>query len=400
MTATTLFANDAITVVDRRCRLGPVDTPFDEVHTGYTISYVRRGTFGCRTRGRSFELVAGSMMVGHPDDEFLCTHEHADGDECLSFGLAPDAVDMLGAGHTAWRVGSLPPIAELAMLGELGQAGAEGRSNVGLDEVGMALAARLVETVTGVARKAPRVTARDRRRAVDAALWLDAVAHEPIDLERTAGEAGLSSFHFLRVFRRVLGVTPHQYLVRTRLRRAARLLAEGERSVTDIAYAVGFGDLSNFVRTFGRAAGMSPSEFRQLRRRRVLTGSEAVSATSGGAFRVHDQHSGGPHPSRERIEDNGRAHREHEAHRKDGKDGDGAIGGAHGDDVRHQRHEQQTFADGEVQHPDPEEEALLGGGAVAAHRAVLAQAEEAPERSRPAAADASSRQAPAEATRR
>jgi AraC-like DNA-binding protein len=70
----------------------------------------------------------------------------------------------------------------------------------------------------------------------------------------------------LRLFSGVLGVTPHQYVVRSRLRRAARLLAEEDKGVTDIAYDVGFGDLSNFVRTFHRAAGMSPLKFRQASR--------------------------------------------------------------------------------------------------------------------------------------
>jgi AraC-like DNA-binding protein len=92
---------------------------------------------------------------------------------------------------------------------------------------------------------------------------VDAHSHEPIDLDAAAGEAGLSSFHFLRLFSKVLGVTPHQYLVRSRLRRAARLLAEDSRSVTDVAYDVGFNDVSNFVRTFHRAAGVSPSAFRR-----------------------------------------------------------------------------------------------------------------------------------------
>ncbi|HEY4729711.1 MAG TPA: AraC family transcriptional regulator, partial [Myxococcales bacterium] len=73
----------------------------------------------------------------------------------------------------------------------------------------------------------------------------------------------LSPFHFLRRFAKVLGVTPHQYLVRSRLRRAARLLAEGANSITDVAFDVGFGDLSNFVRTFHRAAGVSPGRFRR-----------------------------------------------------------------------------------------------------------------------------------------
>jgi AraC family transcriptional regulator len=65
----------------------------------------------------------------------------------------------------------------------------------------------------------------------------------------------------------VIGVTPHQYLIRTRLRRALRLLGESERSVTDVALDVGFGDVSNFVRTFHRTIGLSPGTFRKALRR-------------------------------------------------------------------------------------------------------------------------------------
>jgi AraC-like DNA-binding protein len=149
------------------------------------------------------------------------------------------------------------------VLGELAQAAAEGRSDVGLDEVGMLLAARLVEVVSGRAPRPLVARARDRRRAVDAALWMDGHSHEPIDLDRVAREVGVSAFHFLRVFANVLGVTPHQYLVGARLRHAARLLTDDARSITDVAFDVGFGDLSNFVRTFRRAAGVSPRRFRQ-----------------------------------------------------------------------------------------------------------------------------------------
>ena len=95
---------------------------------------------------------------------------------------------------------------------------------------------------------------------VEAALWIEANAAEPLDLESSARQAGLSPFHFLRTFGRVLGVTPHQYLVRTRLRRAA-LLAGGGLPVTEVALEVGFADLSNFVRTFRRAAGVPPARF-------------------------------------------------------------------------------------------------------------------------------------------
>lgn len=56
-------------------------------------------------------------------------------------------------------------------------------------------------------------------------------------------------------------------MIRSRLRHAARLLADDARSITDIAFDVGFGDLSNFVRTFHRAAGVSPGGFRQAARK-------------------------------------------------------------------------------------------------------------------------------------
>jgi AraC-like DNA-binding protein len=149
------------------------------------------------------------------------------------------------------------------VLGELAQAATEGRSDIGLDEVGHALANRFVEVVSGRTQKPIQAMARDRRRAVETALWIDAHSHHAIELEHAAGQAGLSPFHFLRLFSSVLGVTPHQYLVRSRLRHAARLLADDARSITDVAYDVGFGDLSNFVRTFHRAAGVPPLRFRQ-----------------------------------------------------------------------------------------------------------------------------------------
>ncbi|HKU44269.1 MAG TPA: AraC family transcriptional regulator, partial [Polyangiales bacterium] len=108
--------------------------------------------------------------------------------------------------------------------------------------------------------------ARARRQMIDAAHWIEAHAEQPIALDDAAAYARQSPFHFLRSFARVIGVTPHQYLVRTRLRRAARMLAADEGSVTDVAYRVGFGDLSNFVRTFSRAAGTSPGAFRRAAR--------------------------------------------------------------------------------------------------------------------------------------
>ena len=263
--ATTLHSGP-ISAIDYHCEAGPGDRPFPEQHRLFSLSYVRRGTFGYRVRGRQFEMVAGAVLLGFPGDEFVCTHEHACGDECLSFHLAPEVVDTMGKSDEVWKRGALPPLAPIMVLGELAQAVAAGKSDVGFDEVGMLLAMRLAALTGARAQQLRRSSPRDRRRAVETALWLDANAHEPVDLERAARQAGLSPFHFLRLFARIVGVTPHQYLLRSRLRRAARALAADDRSVSDIALDVGFADLSNFVRTFHRAAGVSPRGFRQAAR--------------------------------------------------------------------------------------------------------------------------------------
>jgi AraC-like DNA-binding protein len=272
MPTTTLAESASIRVDDYRCTVAPHEAPYTELHRGFSVSYVRKGSFGYRVRGASHELVAGSILIGRPGDEYVCSHEHAVGDECLSFHLASETVEAIGDDARAWSAGSVPPLSELMVLGELAQAASEGASDVGVDEVGLAFAARFVGVVSGRPRGTRSAVERDRRRAVDAALWIDAHSHEEIDLERAAGEAGLSAFHFLRLFGKVLGVTPHQYLVRSRLRRAARLLADDARSITEVAFGVGFGDLSNFVRTFHRAAGVSPRAFRRAARgdRKIL----------------------------------------------------------------------------------------------------------------------------------
>jgi AraC-like DNA-binding protein len=271
-----VFQSAGLSVIDYVCTSGPSDVPFVEAHPLHMLSFVRGGSFGYRVRGRLHELVAGSVMVGHAGDEYLCSHEHGCGDECLSFHLSAECADALNLGRDAWRVGSLPPLSELMVLAELAQTAADGRSDIGVDEAGMLLAARFGDLVADRTVTPAALAARDRRRAVDAARWIEAHSTEAVDLGAVARPSGLSPFHFLRVFSQAVGVTPHQYLVRCRVRHAARLLAQSaeddQRAITDIALDVGFGDLSNFVRTFHRAAGVSPRAFRRAARgdRKIL----------------------------------------------------------------------------------------------------------------------------------
>lgn len=272
MPAKLIIDSELVRVVDYRCEAGPGDATVVEHHDRFNVAYVREGAFGYRVGRTTDEMAPGAVLVGRPGDAYVCTHDHVHGDACLSVHLPEATADAIGGLDGRWRSGGLAPTAEMMVAGELAQAAADGRTDVGADEAALMFAARFVGLARGMASRRLELRPRDRRRAVEAALWLDAHADEPVDLKRTAGEAGVSPFHFLRLFAGAIGVTPHQYLVRSRLRRAARMLAGAKGSVTDIAYDSGFSDLSNFVRTFRRAAGVSPGGFRRAAReeRKIL----------------------------------------------------------------------------------------------------------------------------------
>jgi len=85
---------------------------------------------------------------------------------------------------------------------------------------------------------------------------------EPHSLTSLAIEAGMSPFHFARVFRELVGIPPHRYLRDIRLQRASVMLRDGV-SVTSTCYDVGFSNLSHFTRSFRRRFGCAPSELRK-----------------------------------------------------------------------------------------------------------------------------------------
>ena len=87
----------------------------------------------------------------------------------------------------------------------------------------------------------------------------------PHDLSSLAQIARLSTYHFLRMFEGVTGRTPHQYLLRMRLHRAAVRLRTEPAKVLDIALDCGFGEVFNFSRALGAEFGVSPRAYRNNR---------------------------------------------------------------------------------------------------------------------------------------
>jgi AraC-like DNA-binding protein len=101
--------------------------------------------------------------------------------------------------------------------------------------------------------------ARHLLRAKDLA---DARYFEPLTVADMAAAARLSPAHFSREFRRTFGEAPHQYLLTRRLERAAALLRDTDRSVTDICFDVGLASVGSFTTTFTRVYGKAPLAYR------------------------------------------------------------------------------------------------------------------------------------------
>jgi AraC-like DNA-binding protein len=105
---------------------------------------------------------------------------------------------------------------------------------------------------------------RDRKRIAAALRRIDAEPAERFSLHELAAEARTTRYHFLRVFEQVVGVTPGQYILRTRLRKAAIQIRRSNDRILEIAVACGFTDLSTFNRQFRRWMGATPSAFRAV----------------------------------------------------------------------------------------------------------------------------------------
>ena len=85
--------------------------------------------------------------------------------------------------------------------------------------------------------------------------------HEEVKLIELAAIAQISPYHFLRLFKQSMGTTPHQYILQRRIDQAKYLLEQTELSIAEIAFRVGFCDQSHLTRCFKRLLGMTPKQF-------------------------------------------------------------------------------------------------------------------------------------------
>jgi AraC family transcriptional regulator len=132
--------------------------------------------------------------------------------------------------------------------------------------IGQAIAVHLARNYTVLTESARGETASlpgfKLRRVTD---WMAEHLAEEFSLPRLAEFAGMSEFHFNRLFKRATGIPPSQYQIKLRLDAARRLLRETKKSVITIANEVGYSNPSHFAQLFRKETGLSPSDYRRQR---------------------------------------------------------------------------------------------------------------------------------------
>ena len=264
-------------VSDVLCTSGPGDRPFEERHAGVSIALVTSGTFQYRSAAGRALMTPGSLMLGNAGQAYECGHEHGAGDRCLVFLYDTDTFETLAA-HAGRRRQlrpahgvpaqfaplRLPPLREMSDLVARACAALSESIDLSWEELAVQMASRAVRISDDITPAAWAASPAAIARVTRVARRIERDLASGLSLAELSREARLSPFHFLRIFQRLTGMTPHRYLRRARLREAARRLVAGPGTVLDIALDSGFGDLSNFNHAFRGEFGVSPRIYRRL----------------------------------------------------------------------------------------------------------------------------------------
>ena len=256
-----IASGDGWRVQDIICTCGPHDHEAEELTSASSIALVLSGSFVVRDRHGTSLLSEGSYLLVDAGHCFACSHRHGEGDRCLSFRFEPELFERIAhdAGRRAgFAHNRLPPLRPLAPLT------ARARLAISQPELIEEVAIELAAAALGLSaqERRPAPPSPHQGRMSDVLRYMAAHSTAPHRVAGLARMAKLSPYHFLRSFKAVTGVTPHQWLLRARLRDAAEKLATTRAPVTDIALDVGFEDLSNFTRTFHAEFGTSPRQYR------------------------------------------------------------------------------------------------------------------------------------------
>ncbi|HMA72693.1 MAG TPA: AraC family transcriptional regulator [Xanthobacteraceae bacterium] len=266
-----LFEAPEWSVGEYVCTAGPNDRPFEERHEQASIAAVIEGSFRYRGDTGTAVLHPGAFLFGNSGTCYECGHDHSAGDRCIAFHFAPAhfaevAASVAGSGRFRFPAPMLPAMPKLLPWLAWIESRTALADRLAIDEAIPQLMEAVIGTVSVKPPPQTCVSARDERRISDVLRYIELHAGDALDLDTLAAVAIMSKYHFLRTFRQIVGMTPYQFLLGVRMRRAAVRLATSSEPVSTIAFESGFGDLSTFNGRFRDMFGMNPTVYRQCER--------------------------------------------------------------------------------------------------------------------------------------
>ena len=252
-------------LADLRCAPGPSAWRTDGAYTESALALVLSGVFEFASRGRTATAVPGAFVLANKGEEFSCRHLHADGNRRTVIFFSGEFLEAVAGdlclNEARFPAGAAPPSPLTPMVSGFMHRIAHKSGDS--EEAALAIAGTGLQAGPGVP-KPDVVCAAERRRIVDAVRHINARFAEPCTLDTLAAVAGMGRFRFARRFRAVTGETANQYVVHRRLSAAAMLLLGTRQPVSEIAYDVGFNDLSYFYARFKGAFGSAPGHWRRV----------------------------------------------------------------------------------------------------------------------------------------
>jgi AraC family transcriptional regulator len=229
-------------------------------HAEVEIAWVDEGGLDQRIGRRIHEVIAGRAFVVPAHVEHATTF--GSGLRAGSVWVDRDTITEIASAIGAPPMASCTtvPAADIARVGRMLREEAQNDGpgqTVAVEALAEVLVVTLLRAQPARAGLAP--CARDARIAAAVERVRDAYG-EPLSVDDLAASAGLSRFHFSRLFREQVGTSPYRFIVRTRTERAAELLRTGRYGVTEAAFAVGFLDLGRFGRAFRARFGCAPRD--------------------------------------------------------------------------------------------------------------------------------------------
>lgn len=257
-----LWRSDAISIHRFDHPVEHEDQPYEEVSTAYVASFVEAGTFDLAAGGGAWRVKAGDVMLQRPGLRFRASFEGAGfNDTCLTIVYLAAGEDGFDA-RRSWDRANRTVLRAGDRLRYLQWLLARAVAN----EAPMLAEHCATEIFRALPEDQPAPALSTRKfgwyaeRVRYACERIDAEYANALTASDLARSAGMSMFHFSRIFAALTGMPPHRYLLKARLGAAAQMLKEG-RSVTETCYAAGFNNLSHFTRSFARTHGASPSRF-------------------------------------------------------------------------------------------------------------------------------------------